>query len=244
MRKQPNWNRVAAQSIGLAVILVFAPDRELFAFQEPSVCSRCQNVGSCVPKMQDYPAFQSTYGNPYRIFDCSNEDCQGSAVQRWKRSMQQSHWGYPEHFQKNAFGVANRNAFSANIRDGAIEKTTLYQLDFYPENSPQAHMLTPKGLERLEKALCVSQAYGTGLQFEQAARAELNDQRRAWLAEHPEVLAAGISSVDIRQAKRPMGIQAAEAIRRYQQGISSPVGGAPLYQNAASPAGLPQSGVR
>jgi hypothetical protein len=158
--------------------------------------------------------------------------------------MQQSHWGYPEHFQKNAFGAANRNAFSANIRDGALEKTILYQIDFYPENSPQAHMLTPKGLERLEKALCVSQAYGSGLQFEQAARAELNDQRRAWLAEHPEVLAAGISSVDIRQAKRPMGIQAAEAIRRYQQGISSPVGGAPLYQNAASPAGLPQSGVR
>jgi hypothetical protein len=158
--------------------------------------------------------------------------------------MQQSHWGYPEHFQKNAFGAANRNAFSANIRDGALEKTILYQIDFYPENSPQAHMLTPKGLERLEKALCVSQAYGSGLQFEQAARAELNDQRRAWLAEHPEVLAAGISSVDIRQAKRPMGIQAAEAIRRYQQGISSPIGGAPLYQNSASPAGLPQSGVR
>lgn len=244
MRKQPDWNRIAGQSIGLAVILVLAPDRELLAFQEPSVCSRCQSAGPCIPKIQDYPAFQSTYGNPYRISDCRNEDCQGSAVQRWKRSMQQSHWGYPEYFQQNTFGAANRNAFSANIRDGAIEKTTLYQIDFYPENSPKAHMLTPKGLERLEKALCVSQAYGTGLQFEQAARAELNDQRRLWLAEHPDVLAAGISSVEIRQAKRPMGIQAAEAMRRYQQGISGPVGRTPLSQNEASPAVLPQAGVR
>ena len=244
MRKQSHWTHVAAQCTGIAAILALASDMPVFAYQDPSVCARCQNAGQCVPKIQDYPAFQSTYGNPLRIMDCRNEncrneDCQGSAVQRWKRSMQQSHWGYPEHFQRNAFGVPNRNAFSANIRDGAIEKATLYQMDFYPESSPQAHMLTPKGIERLEKAVCISQAYGSGLQFEQAARTELNDQRRIWLADHPVVLAAGITSVDIRPVARPMGIQADQAIRRYQLGISGPVGPTPLFQNAGSSSGAP-----
>ena len=199
--------------------------------RESAECPGClgfhPNVGSpCVHRMTDYPAYESKFANPYRIMDCRDEDCQGNALQRWKRSMQASHWGYPEYFQGNTFGMPNRQAFSANIRDGAIERATLYNMDFYPEDSAQSQMLTPRGIERLQRALCVSQAYGSGLRFEQASQSELTQQRRTWLAEHPEVLAAGITIEEIRPIARPMGIQASEGIRRYQQGILNAPSGA------------------
>lgn len=192
--------------------------------REVTECPRCmgsQATGGspCVHRMTDYPAYESKFSNPYRIMDGRNEECQGNALQVWKRGMQASHWGYPEYFQSNTFGIPNRQAFSANIRDGAVERATLYNMDFYPEDSAQFQMLNPRGLERLQRALCVSQAYGTGLRFEQASKSELTQQRRAWLAEHPEVLAAGITLEEIRPIARPMGVQASEGIRRYQQGI-------------------------
>lgn len=198
---------------------------------ESADCPRCMGAqatggSACVHRMTDYPVYESKFANPYRILDCRNEDCQGNALQRWKRSMQSSHWGYPEYFHGNTFGMPNRQAFSANIRDGAIERATLYNIDFYPEDSVQSQMLTPGGIQRLQRALCVSQAYGTGLRFEQASQSELTQLRRTWLAEHPEVLAAGITLEEIRPIARPMGILASEGIRRYQQGILNAPSGA------------------
>jgi hypothetical protein len=176
----------------------------------------------CVPGMPDYPAFQNTYGNPYRIMDCRNGECESTVMNRWKRSMQASHWGYPEYFHKNSYGYANRNAFANNIRDGAIERSTLYLLDFYPENSPYAHLLTPKGLERLEKSICVGATLGSALRVEKSARPELDELRLQWLAEHPWVVAAGLDSNSIQLVSKPVGIQASEAIYRYQRGIAAP----------------------
>jgi hypothetical protein len=176
----------------------------------------------CVPGMTDYPANQKSYGNPYRIMDCRNGDCESTTLSRWKRSMQASHWGYPEYFHRNSYGYANRNAFANNIRDGAIERSTLYLLDFYPENSPYAHMLTPKGLERLEKSICVGTTVGSAVRVEKSARPELDELRRQWLAEHPWVVAAGFDSNSIQLVSKPVGIQASEAIYRYQRGIAAP----------------------
>ncbi len=176
---------------------------------------------NCVPGMNDYPALQKTYGNPYRIMDCRNGDCESTTLNRWKRSMQASHWGYPEYFHKNSYGYANRNAFANNIRDAAIERSTLYLLDFYPEDSPYAHMLTPTGLERLEKSICVGTTLGSVLRIEKSARPELNELRRQWLAAHPSIVAAGFDADSIQVVARPIGIQASEAIYRYQRGIIS-----------------------
>jgi hypothetical protein len=181
---------------------------------------------------------QKSYGNPYRIWDCRDTgDCDSTVLQRWKRSMQASHWGYPEYFHRNTFGYSNRNAFSNNIRDGAIERATIYLMDFYPEDSPYAHMLTPKGFERLEKAVCVSKSLGSPLRFEKSHRAELNELRRQWLSEHPSILAAGLDPSSIQWVSNPSTIMATEAIRSYQRGISA-------SSNQASPSGsgLPSSG--
>jgi hypothetical protein len=188
--------------------------------QAPESVARDQSIGRCVPAMPDYPAFQSSYGNPYRIMDCRNGDCESTKIERWKRSMQSSHWGYPEYFHRNTYGHAHRNAFANNIRDGAIERATLYHLDFYPEDSPYAHMLTPKGLEKLEKAICVSNTFGSPLKVEKSNNPELNEKRRQWLSEQSTVAQAGILPDSIWLTAKPMGIQATEAIRNYQQGIS------------------------
>lgn len=188
---------------------------------DPSTCRECQNGASCVPAMTDYPAFQTTYGNPYRIMDCRKGECESSVVERWKRSMQASHWGYPEYFHRNTYGYAHRNAFANNIRDGAIERATLYLLDFYPEDSAYAHMLTPKGLEKLEKSICVSTNFGSPLRVEKSTRSDLNERRLKWLSEQTSVVQAGIPHESICLIAKPMGIQATEAIRSYQQGISA-----------------------
>jgi len=194
-----------------------------------------------VPGIADYPAHQKTFGNPSRMMDCRNNgDCEASTLNRWKRSMQASHWGYPEYFHRNTFGYANRNAFASNIRDGAIERSALYLLDFYPEDSPYAHMLTPKGLERLEKSLCIGSEIGSPIRIEKSARPELNELRREWLAEHPSVIAAGIDPTNIVLVSKPIGIAASEAITRYQRGLStssSPSSGAP---SVAAPGGMLQ----
>jgi hypothetical protein len=194
------------------------------------------NSSTCVPAMTNYPAFQNTYGNPYRIMDCRNGDCNTTVIDRWKRSMQASHWGYPEYFHRNSYGQANRQAFSNNIRDGAIERSTLYLMDFYPEDSPYAQMLTPKGLERLDKSICVSNALASPLRIEKSARPELNELRRQWLSEHPLVTAAGIGLSEIQMVSKPIGIQAAEGIYRYQRGLmgpSNPNSGASSNANSA-----------
>lgn len=207
-------------------------------------CSRCQNGEACVPGISDYPAFQRTYGNPYRIMDCRNGDCESTVMDRWKRSMQASHWGYPEYFHRNSFGSSQRNAFSNNVRDGAIERSTLYLLDFYPEDSAYPFMLTPKGLERLEKAICVSNALGSSLRFEKTTRPEINEMRRQWLAEHPMVVSAGIQLSNIQMISKPIGIQGAEAIFRLQRGLTpsaaQPVGGA---ATSGTPGMLPGGGM-
>lgn len=258
MFKPPKWNRIAVRAIRLCtaafVPLVFLQSTVCGQFsQEPSVCSHCQSAGHCVHRLQDSPAFEAKYGNPYRLMDCQKGECQSTPLERWKRSMQASHWGYPEYFQSNTFGSSNRNAFTANIRDGAIERATLYKLDFYPEDSPQARQLTPKGLERLEKSLCVSQAYGCGLRFEQSTSKELTQQRREWIAELPEVIAAGVTIQDIRPVGRVAGVFASEGIRRYQIGVSGGLGsgsstgsagggatgGVPLFQSNGPSAGNP-----
>lgn len=204
----------------------------------PATCSKCQDGSTCVHGLTDYPAMQKSYGNPYRIWDCRDTgDCDSTVVQRWKRSMQASHWGYPEYFHRNNFGYANRNAFSNNIRDGAIERATIYLMDFYPEDSTYAHMLTPKGLERLEKAICVNKSLGSPLRFEKSTRPELNELRRQWLSEHPLILAAGLDSGNIQWISNPSTIMATEAIRSYQRGISGSSG-----QASSSGLGFPTSG--
>lgn len=207
----------------VAIALIQMPTTSMMgqAPHDPATCSHCQNGNPCVPGMIDYPALQKTYGNPYRIMDCRNGECESSALNRWKRSMQASHWGYPDYFHRNSYGYANRNAFANNIRDGAIEKSTLYLLDFYPEDSPHSHMLTPKGLERLEKAVCVNTSLSSPLRIEKCDRPELNEMRRQWLAEHPSVAAAGIDANRIQWVSKPVGIQASEAIYRYQRGLSA-----------------------
>lgn len=212
-------------------------------------CPRCQSGANCVPGISDYPAFQRTYGNPYRIMDCRNDQCESSVLDRWKRSMQASHWGYPENFHQNSFGSSQRNAFSNNIRDGAIERSTLYLMDFYPEDSSYPFMLTPKGLERLEKAICVSNTLGSPLKFEKSTRPEINEMRRQWLSEHPLVAAAGIPISNIQMNSKPIGIQGTEAIYRLQRGLSpsnsqptqSGVGGG--ISSAGAPGMLPGSGM-
>jgi hypothetical protein len=201
----------------------------------------CREPSECVPRLADYPAFTHTYSNPYRIIDSRKSDPSSHMMDRWKRSLQASHWGYPEYFKRNSFGSANRAAFTNNIRDGAIERGTLYAIDFYPFDSPKAPMLTPKGLERLERAICVAQAYATNLRIEKTNNPELDEARRAWLADHPMVLQSGIQADMILLHSNPMSIQAAEAIRRLQQntreGLSTTPGG-----NQAAPSGRFLSG--
>lgn len=178
--------------------------------------------GKCLPGLVDYPAYQPKYPNPYHVKDCGCKDCKQTTAQRWKRSLQASHWGYKDYFQQNTFGDSLRSGFAANIRDGALERTTLYLMDFYPEESPNSHMLNPKGLERLEKAIAVSQAYGRGLRVELTrTRPELNEQRANWLVEHPSVLAAGISPESIVFVGNAASTSGADAIRWYQRGTSS-----------------------
>lgn len=178
--------------------------------------------GKCLPGLVDYPAYQPKYPNPYHVKDCSCKDCKQTASQRWKRSLQASHWGYKDYFQQNTFGDSLRSGFSANIRDGALERSTLYLMDFYPEASPNAHMLNAKGLERLEKAIAVSQAYGRGLRVELTrTRPELNEQRANWLVEHPSVLAAGMSPESIVFVGNAASTSGADAIRWYQRGTAS-----------------------
>lgn len=223
------WNRKSNRWFAIIGLLLwqsaqFEPMCLGQVLEGKPACSRCNGDGECVHRLTDYPAFENKTPNPSRLLESCDDDCQGNAFQRWKRGLQSSHWGYPEYFHGNTFGIANRHAFSANIRDGAIERSTLYQMDFYPEDSPRSQMLTPRGLERLQRALCVNQAYGGGLRFEQATHSELTQLRRAWLAEHPEVLGAGITFEQIRPIGRAMGIQATEAVRRYQQGLSSSLG--------------------
>ncbi len=179
--------------------------------------ANCREPSECVPRLADYPAFPHTYSNPYRIIDSRKSNPSSHMMDRWKRSLQASHWGYPEYFQRNTFGSANRGAFTNNIRDGAIERATLYAMDFYPSDSPKAAVLTPKGLERLERAICVAQAYATSLQVEKTNNPELDEARRIWLTEHPMVLQSGIQADMILLNSNPMSIQAAEAIRRLQQ---------------------------
>lgn len=217
----------------------------------PETCSQCQNGKTCVPGMPDYPAFQNTFGNPQRIWDCRNDsDCQPNLIDRWKRSLQASHWGYPEYFHRNSYGLANRIAFANNIKDGAIERSTIYSIDFYPEDSAYAHMLTPRGIERLEKALCVSTTLGSPIRIEKSVRPELNELRRQWIAEHPVLTASGIDPDRMQWVSKPVGIQAVEAIRSYQRGISaSPgqpstgsnsTGSIPFNSGNSVPMGLPR----
>ncbi len=220
MRNTIRWNRIAGYLFKAMLCMSLSEVCNAQALQESGVCPHCKSSGECVVKMSDYPAYPNTYGNPVRLMDCRNGECEGaSVVERWKRSMQASHWGYPENFQRNMYGSSNRAAFASNIRDGAIERATLYRLDFYPEDSSQSQMLTPRGVERLEKAICVSQSYGSALRIERSSRPELDQLRVAWLVEHPSIVGAGITSDGILLIAKPMGIQATEAIRRYQKGI-------------------------
>jgi len=201
---------------------------------DPATCSKCRNGETCVHGLTDYPAMQNTYGNPYRIWDCRDSgDCDSTVLQRWKRSMQASHWGYPEYFHRNTFGHSNRNAFSNNIRDGAIERATIYLMDFYPEQSPYAHMLTPKGLERLEKAICVSKTFGSPMRLEKSSRPELNQLRLQWLSEHPTLVASGMDPTTMVWVSNPSGIMASEAIRSYQRGLSASSGQSSVGSSSA-----------
>jgi hypothetical protein len=178
--------------------------------------------GKCLPGSVDYPAYQPKYPNPYHLKGCGCKDCNQTAAQRWKRSLQASHWGYKDYFQQNTFGDSLRSGFAANIRDGALERTTLYRMDFFPEDSPNAHMLNAKGLERLDKAIAVSQAYGRGLRVELTrTRPELNEQRASWLVENPSVVAAGISPESIVFVGNAASTSGADAIRWYQRGTAS-----------------------
>ena len=220
MRMTIRWNRVAIYLFNAIACASISDVCDAQALPERGMCPHCKSTGDCVPRMSDYPAYPNTSSNPLRIMDCRKGECEeASVVERWKRSMQASHWGYPENFQRNTYGSANRGTFSSNIRDGAIERATLYRLDFYSEDSGQPQMLTPRGLEKLEKAICVSQAYGSALRIERSSRPELDQLRVAWLAEHPSVIAAGITSEGIALIAKPMGIQAVEAMRSYQKGI-------------------------
>jgi len=149
--------------------------------------------------------------------------------------LQENHWGYKDYFRQNTFGHATRSAFASNLREAAVERITLYQMDFYSEDSSNAQMLNPTGLERLEKAITINQAYGKALRVEMTkTRQEINQQRVAWLLGHPSVLAAGISNDSIILVGDVASTAGTDAIRWYQRGIN---------QGASSTAGSSSSGV-
>lgn len=191
--------------------------------------------GKCLPGLVDYPAYQSKYPNPYHMKECRCRECKTHSKNRWKSNLQENHWGYKDYFRQNTFGHATRSAFASNIREAAVERITLYQMDFYSEDSSNAQMLNPTGLERLEKAITINQAYGKALRVEMSrTRQEINEQRVAWLLEHPSALAAGITNDSIILVGDVASTAGTDAIRWYQSGIN---------RGASSTPGSSSSGV-
>lgn len=164
-------------------------------------------------------------------------------MDRWKAEKQESHWGYPEYFGRQPFGSANQVAMHAMKQNGFVAQSILYRSDFYPPDSPDAHLLNPYGAARLERVVNRSLRAGVPIGMERLfGNSELDELRRAHLAAHP-LLQNLIHSVDeIRLVSDPMGLDAVEAQQHYlsgqlgsigrgfsDSGGSSSVGGALLF---------------
>jgi len=137
-------------------------------------------------------------------------------MDRWKAENQESHWGYPEYFGRQAFGSANQIAMHAMKQNGFAAQGILYQSDFYPSDSPNAHLLNPYGTARLERVINRSLRAGMPIGMERVfGNSELDDLRRTHLVAHP-LLQNLIHSVDeIRLVPDPMGLDAVEANLHY-----------------------------
>jgi hypothetical protein len=177
-------------------------------------------------------------------------------MDRWKAENQESHWGYPEYFGRQAFGSANQVAMHAMKQNGFAAQCILYRSDFYPPDSPDAHLLNPYGTARLERVINRSIRAGIPIGLERSSgNGELDELRRAHLLAHP-LLQNLIHSVDeIRLITNPMGLDAVEASQHYLQGQlgsinqgfsdsggSSSAGGALLFGGSAGSSGGDQGG--
>ena|GEM_PF-6901719 len=168
--------------------------------QEPATCPPCPPAGSS------------------HFFSRMRASC-AETMDRWKAENQESHWGYPEYFGRQAFGSANQVAMHAMKQNGFAAQSILYRSDFYPPDSPNAHLLNPYGAARLERVINRSLRAGLPIAIERVyGNSELDDLRRAHLVTHP-LLQNLIHSVDeIRMISDPMGLDAVEANQHYLDG--------------------------
>ena len=144
------------------------------------------------------------------------------ATTRVKHWMQRTHWGYPEYFGREPLGSATAVSMAAMKQAGHEERSILYRYDFYPEESPSAHLMTPFGVAHLGRILQRGFPGPLALGIERCvANPALDEARRQAVAEHP-ILQEMLGSPDqIRLITKPWGLDGVEAIQHYRGQLTS-----------------------
>jgi len=152
----------------------------------------------------------------------SVQEACADAKTRFKHWMQRTHWGYPEHFGREPLGSTTAVAMAAMKQAGHEERSILYRYDFYPEENPNAHLMTPFGVAHLGRILQRGFPGPLTLGIERSvANPALDEARRQAVAEHP-ILQELLGSPDqIRLITKPWGLDGVEAIQHYRGQLTS-----------------------
>jgi hypothetical protein len=169
--------------------------------------------------------------------------------------MQYSHWGFPEFFVPTPLGASVAAACEAQIVQGLKDQSFLHHVDFYPDDTADAHRLTPYGERRLQQLVNDCMTHGLPLLIESVVgRPQLDQARREFVIGYCQAQQLGLPEELIAIADQYRGIAGAEAAVLYrgllQQtqagGTSDDNGGAgasalalPVVPTTAAPANAP-----
>jgi hypothetical protein len=136
--------------------------------------------------------------------------------------LQKCHWGYCNRFDERPFGDAVFTTLSRQVDRGTMNMMTLYQYDFYPEESARAAELTPLGnrqlLKIVERMQTVPAPIVIQITDDQPA---LDDQRRQQVVQSLAELGVPTSEEFVVLGTERYGARAVEAAETYQNLMNS-----------------------